>query len=50
MALFGLGPGRMRRVWTVLFGPAPQTTHGSAYFGVARDAAACGHLKPAAAQ
>jgi type IV secretory pathway TraG/TraD family ATPase VirD4 len=41
-------PGRLRRVWTVLFAPAPLTTHGSAYFGRAQDAAAAGHLKPAA--
>ena len=41
-------PGRLRGVWAVLFGPAPQTTYGSAYFGGTRDAAAYGHLKSAA--
>ena len=50
VALIALGPrllpGRLRRVWAGLF--APPTTHGSAYFGGASDAAACGHLKPAA--
>jgi len=52
VALLVLGPrllpGRLRGVWAVLFGPAPQTTHGSAYFGGMREAAICGHLKPAA--
>ena len=52
VALLVLGPlllpGRLRGVWAALFGPAPQTTHGSAYFGGAREAAICGHLKPAA--
>jgi hypothetical protein len=52
MALLGLGPRllprRLRRVWVILFAPAPPTTHGSAYFGGAQDAAACRHLKPAA--
>ena len=30
-------PGRLGRVWATLFGPAPPTTHGSAYFGAARE-------------
>ena len=51
MVLLALGPrllpGPLRGVWAVLFGPAPQTTHGSAYFGGTREAGACGHLKPA---
>jgi len=42
-------PAQLRGGWAVLFGPAPQTTHGSAYFGGAADASAAGHLKPAAA-
>jgi hypothetical protein len=37
MALLGLGPrllpGRLSRVWAILFAPAPPTTHGSARFG-----------------
>ena len=49
-ALIAIGPrllpGRLRRVWAALF--APPTTHGSAYFGGASDAAAYRHLKPAA--
>jgi type IV secretory pathway TraG/TraD family ATPase VirD4 len=50
VVLLALGPrllpGPLRRVWAVLFAAAPSTTHGSAYFGGAREAA--GHLKPAA--
>ena len=50
-ALIALGPrllpGRLRRVWAILFGTASPTTHGSAHFGGASDAAARGHLKPA---
>ena len=52
MALLGLGPRllprRLRRVWAILFAPAPPTTHGSARFGGATEAAICRHLKPAA--
>ena len=52
VVLLALGPlllpGRLRRGWAILFTPAPPTTHGSAYFGAASDAAARGHLKPAA--
>ena len=51
-ALIALGPrllpGRLRRVWAILFGTASPTTHGSARFGGASEAAAAGHLKPAA--
>ena len=52
VALLAIGPrllpSRLRRVWAILFAPAPPTTHGSAHFGGASDAAASGHLKPAA--
>ena len=40
-------PGQLRRVWVALFSPARPTTHGSARFGTARDAATAGHLGPA---
>ena len=40
-------PGRLRSVWSSLFASPPLSTHGSARFGQAQDAAA--HLRPAAA-
>jgi type IV secretion system protein VirD4 len=48
--LLGCGPrflpGRLRDVWSSLFASPPLSTHGSARFGRAQDAAA--HLRPAA--
>jgi Type IV secretory system Conjugative DNA transfer len=39
-------PGRLREVWSSLFASPPLSTHGSAHFGRAKEAAA--HLRPAA--
>lgn len=41
-------PGRLGRLWASLFSPPALTTHGSARFGSARDAASGEHLAPGA--